>query len=54
VALVVLGLCALAIAVYWPARHAGFVNFDDDEYVAGNPRCGRADGDGASWPSVPR
>ena len=30
-------LAVLITAVYWPVGHAGFVNFDDDEYVTENP-----------------
>jgi tetratricopeptide (TPR) repeat protein len=30
-------LAVLITAVYWPVRHAGFVNFDDDQYVTANP-----------------
>ena len=45
-----LALCALAAGVFWPVRDAGFVNYDDDEYVASNPRV-RAGltADGAAW-----
>jgi Tfp pilus assembly protein PilF len=35
--LIVFYLIALTAAVYTPALHNGFVNFDDDEYVADNP-----------------
>ena len=28
----------LALLVYWPATHCGFINFDDDLYVTANPR----------------
>ncbi len=30
-------LAVLIAAVYWPVRHAGFLNYDDDEYVTANP-----------------
>jgi tetratricopeptide (TPR) repeat protein len=30
-------LAVLIAAVYWPVRHARFVNFDDDQYVTANP-----------------
>jgi tetratricopeptide (TPR) repeat protein len=47
---VALLLCALAAAVYWPVRDAGFVNYDDDEYAAGNPRVAAGvTADGARW-----
>jgi protein O-mannosyl-transferase len=35
--LVVLLLSAATLAVYWPAQHYAFVNFDDGEYVYENP-----------------
>jgi Flp pilus assembly protein TadD len=31
-------LVILAVAVYWPVIHCGFVDFDDDYYVFDNPR----------------
>jgi protein O-mannosyl-transferase len=27
----------MALLVYWPATHCGFINFDDDLYVTANP-----------------
>ena len=30
-------LAVLIAAVYWPVGHAGFLNYDDDEYVTANP-----------------
>ena len=30
-------LAVLIIAAYWPVMHAGFLNYDDDEYVTANP-----------------
>ena len=49
-ACLVLGLCALAIAVFWPVKDAGFVNLDDDEYVASNPRVTAGlTADGVAW-----
>ncbi len=34
-----IGVClaVLVAAVYWPVGHAGFVNYDDDDYVTANP-----------------
>ncbi len=36
---ILIGVClaVLIAVVYWPVRHAGFVNYDDDEYVTANP-----------------
>src|SRR5439155_3808992 len=36
-ALVCILLAALTAAAYWPARHNQFVDFDDPQYIAGNP-----------------
>ena len=30
-------LAVLIAAVYWPVVHAGFLNYDDDQYVTANP-----------------
>jgi len=30
-------LAAVIIAVYWPVGHAGFLNYDDNQYVTANP-----------------
>ena len=30
-------LVALTLALFWPATRCGFINFDDDRYVADNP-----------------
>ncbi len=30
-------LAVLVAAVYWPVGHAGFLNYDDNEYVTANP-----------------
>ena len=30
-------LAVLITVVFWPVQHAGFVNYDDDEYVTANP-----------------
>jgi len=49
-ACVILGLCALTLAVFWPVTDAGFVNLDDDEYVASNPRVAAGlTAAGVSW-----
>jgi protein O-mannosyl-transferase len=48
-ALVCLLLTLMTVGVYWPvARHA-FINFDDPDYVSGNPRVQA----GLNWGSVP-
>ena len=31
-------LALMTVAVYWPVVKQGFVNFDDPDYVSGNPR----------------
>lgn len=31
-------LALITLVVYWPAVHNGFVNFDDPDYITGNPR----------------
>lgn len=36
-ALAVLAICSATFAIYAPARHFHFVNFDDDQYVYNNP-----------------
>lgn len=43
--LVCLLLAAGTLAIYWPARHYGFVDYDDNDYVFNNPTV-RA---GLSW-----
>jgi hypothetical protein len=40
-------LAFAAFAIYWPARHYAFVDYDDDDYVFNNPVV-RA---GLSWPN---
>jgi hypothetical protein len=35
--LICLALVAATAAVYWPVRHFGFVDFDDNDYVYANP-----------------
>jgi len=40
-------LAFATLAIYWPARHYGFVDYDDDDYVFNNPVV-RA---GLSWPN---
>jgi tetratricopeptide (TPR) repeat protein len=37
-ALISLLLIVIALAAYWPIRHAEFTNFDDDVYVTDNPQ----------------
>ncbi|HEY1718630.1 MAG TPA: hypothetical protein VGH42_10125 [Verrucomicrobiae bacterium] len=39
-------LAFATFAIYWPARHYGFVDYDDDDYVFNNPTV-RA---GLTWP----
>lgn len=39
-------LAFVTFAIYWPARHYGFVDYDDDDYVFNNPMV-RA---GLTWP----
>lgn len=39
-------LAFATFAIYWPVRHYGFVNYDDDDYVSNNPVV-RA---GLTWP----
>ena len=36
--LVAVALALITFAVYWPAVYNGFVNFDDPDYITGNPR----------------
>ena len=36
--LVCLLLILAIVAAYWPINHAGFLNFDDNQYVTNNPR----------------
>ena len=43
--LVCLALVLGTLAIYWPARHYGFVDYDDNDYVFNNPTV-RA---GLSW-----
>jgi len=43
--LVYLALSLTTLAIYWPARHYGFVDYDDNDYVFNNPTV-RA---GLSW-----
>lgn len=38
-------LAAVALAVYWPARHFDFVDYDDPDYVSENPNVAS----GLSW-----
>ena len=35
--LLALILAVLTLALFWPATHYGFINFDDDRYVLNNP-----------------
>ena len=37
-ALICLLLAVMTVAVYWPVAKQGFINFDDPDYVSGNPR----------------
>ena len=49
-ALVAAGLALLVLAVYWQVRHHGFLNLDDQEYVAKNPWVLRGlTWDGIAW-----
>src|SRR5437867_9103308 len=36
--LICAGLVLITVAAYWPVLQNGFVNFDDPDYVSGNPR----------------
>jgi len=36
--LILIGLAAATVAVYWPVRHYGFSAFDDEQYIVANPR----------------
>jgi tetratricopeptide (TPR) repeat protein len=47
-ALALASLAALTLAVFWPVLHAGFVVFDDGDYVTGNPWVRG----GLSWPAL--
>jgi tetratricopeptide (TPR) repeat protein len=38
VVFVCLLLALMTVAVYWPVAKQGFINFDDPDYVSGNPR----------------
>src|ERR1700722_15624970 len=43
--------CALAIGtfiLYWPVKHNGFINFDDDAYITDNTHVTT----GLNWPNV--
>jgi Flp pilus assembly protein TadD len=47
---VMLGLAALALVAFWPVTKAGFVHFDDDEYLVRNPRVAAGlSASGAAW-----
>jgi len=49
-ALVAAGLALLVLAVYWQVRHHGFLNLDDQEYVAKNAWVLRGlTWDGVAW-----
>ena len=41
-------LAAVTLAVYWPLTSHPFINFDDDEYIVGNPHVTS----GLSWTNV--
>ncbi len=48
--LLLLGLCAFTVASYQPAFHAGFVNFDDTQYLQGaSPVAGGLTREGVRW-----
>jgi Flp pilus assembly protein TadD len=41
-------LVGLTVALYWPVRHFGFINYDDPHYVSSNRRVR----EGLSWPGL--
>src|SRR5271170_4561664 len=43
-----LALALVTAALYWPITRNGFVNFDDDQYVVGNPHITS----GLTWTNV--
>ncbi len=47
-ALIGVALVVATVAAYWPARRAGFLNFDDPDYVTNNPDVFR----GLTWHGV--
>jgi tetratricopeptide (TPR) repeat protein len=46
--LLALGLAALVVALYWPVRDHGFVSYDDETYLTGNPHVAK----GLAWSEV--
>jgi protein O-mannosyl-transferase len=46
--LICLALALVTAALYWPITRNGFINFDDDEYIVGNPHVTS----GLSWTNV--
>ncbi len=45
--LIVVLLIVLPLAVFWPVVNAGFVRWDDESFIARNPRMIDADGHAA-------
>ncbi len=46
--LICLALALVTAALYWPITRNGFINFDDDEYIVGNPHITS----GLTWTNV--
>jgi tetratricopeptide (TPR) repeat protein len=47
-AIICLGIAVVTLAIYWPLTSHPFINFDDDEYIVGNPHVTS----GLSWTNV--
>ena len=47
-AVICLALALVTLAVYWPVTHNAFINYDDDQYITGNPHITS----GLTWPNV--